>query len=91
MDGRAVGGGGLGVGGTTHMRSQLLANLFTGCILFEVTGRKGDCTHAWAFPASALVTLEMAGRSPSKVLNSSLTVCLLSGILVGLERHLWNP
>lgn len=44
-----------------HMRSRLLANLFTGCILFEVTGRKGDCTHAWAFPTSALVTLETKG------------------------------
>lgn len=45
-----------------HMRSRFLANL-TDCILFEVTGRKGDSTHAWAFPASALVTLETAGRS----------------------------
>lgn len=75
-----------------HMRSRLLANL-TGCILFEVTGRKGDCTHAWAFPASALVTLETAGRSRSEVLGFSafcLRARLLRGGLVGPETFLWS-
>lgn len=77
-----------------HMRSRLLANLFTGCILFEVTGRKGDCTHAWAFPASALVTLEMARCSlsprswiPLPLYSRELLLC---GIPVGLETRLWS-
>lgn len=41
------GGGGRSVGGTTHAH-WASGSLFTGCVLLEVTGRKGECAHAWA-------------------------------------------
>lgn len=43
------GGGGRGVGGTTHARST--SGSLTGCVPLEVTGRKGQCAHAWALPS----------------------------------------
>lgn len=42
------GGGGRGVGETTHARSA--SGSLTGCVPLEVTGRKGQCAHAWALP-----------------------------------------
>lgn len=43
------GGGGLRVGATTHARRA--SGSFTGCVLLEVTGRKGECAHARALPS----------------------------------------
>lgn len=47
------GGGGRGVGITTHAH-WAFGSLFTGCVLLEVTGRKGECAHAWAPPSLGL-------------------------------------
>lgn len=67
-----------------HMRARLLAVFFTGCVLLEVTGRKGECTHAWAPRPPTKVTLETARRSCSWVgfcflFTISLGVCVGGG------------